>query len=356
MFHDMRNVLTSETETLADVVAALRARLPSSWKITARRDPPGPGLKPDAELLVAVPPDVTARLEVEIRLAPTPKSIGLIAARLRSRGPADGYLLFADYVSRRAREVLRAEGIGYADSTGNIWIALERPPLFIELAGADRNPWYEDRRIRSLRGPAAASVIRALCDFRPPYGVRELAERAQLSAASVSRVVSFLDDEALLTRTPRGSVEDVDWVGLVRRWAADYAFSSSNQARLALAPRGLPALIRNVQALDTYAVTGSLAAVLVAPVAAPALGAIYVDDLRAAMDVLGLRDVPTGANVMLVRPKSPVAFERTWTRDGTRYAALPQVAVDLLTSPGRGPAEGTALLEWMAVNEDAWRT
>jgi hypothetical protein len=172
----------------------------------------------------------------------------------------------------------------------------------------------------------------------------------------VSRIVSFLDGEALLTRTPKGSIADVDWAGLVRRWAADYAFLSSNQARPALAPRGLPALLRTVQALDRYAVTGSLAATLVAPVATPALGAIYVDDLRAAMDVMGLRDVPTGANVMLVRPKSPVAFERTWERNGTRYAALPQVAVDLLTSPGRGPAEGTALLEWMAVNKDAWRT
>jgi hypothetical protein len=58
---------------------------------------------------------------------------------------------------------------------------------------------------------------------------------------------------------------------------------------------------------------------------------------------------------MLVRPRSPVAFERTWERDGTRYAALSQVAVDLLTSPGRGPAEGEALIEWMAANEDAWR-
>jgi hypothetical protein len=298
---------------------------------------------------------MTARLNVEIKLAPTPKSMVEVVARLRSAGPADGYLLVADYVSRRTRELLRADGIGYADPTGNIRIALARPPMFIELEGADKNPWYEDRRIRSLRGPAAASVIRALCDFRPPFGVRELAQRAGLSPASVSRIVSFLDGEALLTRTPKGSVQDVDWAGLVRRWAADYSFSASSQARLALAPRGLSALLRNVQALDTYAVTGSLAATRVAPVAAPALGAVYVADLRAAMEVLGLRDVPTGSNVMLVRPRNPVAFERTWERDGTRYAALSQVAVDLLTSPGRGPAEGEALIEWMAANEDAWR-
>lgn len=32
-----------------------------------------------------------------------------------------------------------------------------------------------------------------------------------------------------------------------------------------------------------------------------------------------------------------------------------QVAVDLLTGPGRNPAEGQALLDWMEINERAWR-
>ncbi len=355
MFHGMRNVAVSETETLADVVALLRARLPSTWQISEQREVSSPGRRRDAELQIAVPPDMAVRLAVEIRLAPTPKSVGQVVDHLRSTGPADGYLLVADYVSRRTREVLRANGIGYADPTGNIHIELARPPLLIELEGADKNPRYEDRPIRSLRGPAAASVIRALCDFRPPYGVRELAQRAGSSTASVSRIVSFLDGEALLTRTPKGSVEDVDWAGVLRRWAVDYDFSTSNQARLALEPRGLSALLRNVQGLDRYAVTGSLAATRVAPIAAPALASVYVDDLRTAMEVLGLREVPTGSNVMLVRPKSPVAFERVWERDGIRYAALPQVAVDLLTSPGRGPSEGEALIQWMAGNENAWR-
>lgn len=32
-----------------------------------------------------------------------------------------------------------------------------------------------------------------------------------------------------------------------------------------------------------------------------------------------------------------------------------QVAVDLLTGPGRNPSEAVALLDWMAANERAWR-
>ncbi len=37
------------------------------------------------------------------------------------------------------------------------------------------------------------------------------------------------------------------------------------------------------------------------------------------------------------------------------YAALSQVAVDLLTGPGRNPAEGQALLDWMETDERTWR-
>lgn len=42
-------------------------------------------------------------------------------------------------------------------------------------------------------------------------------------------------------------------------------------------------------------------------------------------------------------------------RDGVWYAAPSQIAADLLTSPGRGPAEGEELIEWMFAHEGAWR-
>ena len=41
---------------------------------------------------------------------------------------------------------------------------------------------------------------------------------------------------------------------------------------------------------------------------------------------------------------------RTWT------PSLGRGEADLLTSPGRGPAEAEALMSWMERNQDAWRT
>ena len=49
-------------------------------------------------------------------------------------------------------------------------------------------------------------------------------------------------------------------------------------------------------------------------------------------------------------------FERSSLRRGLVTAAPSQGAVDLLTGPGREPAEGEELIGWMKGNENAWRT
>ena len=50
---------------------------------------------------------------------------------------------------------------------------------------------------------------------------------------------------------------------------------------------------------------------------------------------------------MLLAPFDDVVFERTTKRDGLTLVALSQLAVDLLTSPGRGPSEAEAILPMM---------
>ncbi len=173
----------------------------------------------------------------------------------------------------------------------------------------------------------------------------------------MSRVLNLLDREDLVQRKPRGPVEGVDWQALLRRWAQDYSVLESNRTASYLEPRGLPALIGRLSLEDVpYAVTGSLAASKLAPAAAARLAICYVDDAGGLAKRLGLRPAEAGANVILAEPFDPVVYERTWERDRATFAAPSQVAADLLTSPGRGPAEAEQLLSWMEANEDAWRT
>jgi hypothetical protein len=153
-------------------------------------------------------------------------------------------------------------------------------------------------------------------------------------------------------------VTDVRWADLIRRWTQDYTFPEANRVSSYLEPRGLPALVARLpKSSSRYAVTGSLAATDLAPIAAPRLAAVFVEsppDEAAA--VLGLRPAESGANVLLATPYDTVVFDRTRLRGELVCAGPSQVAADLLTGPGRSPAEGEALLTWMREHQDAWRT
>jgi hypothetical protein len=77
---------------------------------------------------------------------------------------------------------------------------------------------------------------------------------------------------------------------------------------------------------------------------------VYLDDPDEAANALNLTATDAGANVMLLAPFDDIVFERTRTEESVTYVAPSQAAVDLLTSPGRSPQEGEAVLEWMARN------
>jgi hypothetical protein len=106
---------------------------------------------------------------------------------------------------------------------------------------------------------------------------------------------------------------------------------------------------------DGYAATGSAAVSHLMSVAPVRLAQVFVPNADLVAQRLGLRAAEAGTNVVLAEPFDAVVFTRTTKRDGLTCAALPQVAVDLLTSPGRGPAEGDELLRWIAKNEGVWR-
>jgi hypothetical protein len=169
--------------------------------------------------------------------------------------------------------------------------------------------------------------------------------------------VEFLEREALIERYNRSPILDVDWRRLLERWSEDYGFQRSNVVVSCLQPRGLTTLVEVLRSAEElpYALTGSLAAERFEPYASPRLAMIYVDDLQEAIKRLDLRPVSTGANVLLAAGEYDVVFERTLSIDGLKIAAPSQIAVDLLTGPGRSAAEALALLDWMQAHEREWR-
>ena len=357
----MDGEVPTERRIARDVESILARRVPPGWTLCSEPAVRADRLAADLVLDVTSPGGETARLAVEIKSRVEPRRVPELAGRIRDLATAElpgaVPVLAAAYLSPRVRGVLRELDVGYIDTTGNVRIAAGTPGLFISAGGADKDPWPRRDVLQSLRGRGAACAVRAIVDVAPPFGVRELAEATGIPAPTLSRVLGLLEREGVVTRQSRGRVLAVDWHGVIRRWAEDYDQAGSNTATALLEPRGLGAITEKLRvAMLTYAATGALAAQYFDPVAPARAATLYVTDAVEAAESLGLRETDAGANVVLLEPFDRVVFDRTVERDGLRCVAPSQLAVDLLTGPGREPSQGERMLIWMEQNEDAWRT
>ena len=349
----MRNAKTRETAGERAAAKEVGRRLPAGWSAELCRDSSG-----EPALAIQAPDGRTARLVLRSRRRVSPRDIANLICQ--SGGSGNEILVVAPFLSPRSRDLLAEAGASYVDATGNLRVAIGDPAVFLEGHGEDRDPAEQPRSLKSLKGTATGRVVRALCDYVPTYGVRSLAQVSSTPLGTVSRVVSFLEQEALLTRDDRKQIATVDWPALITRWVRDYSVRTSNRMASYLEPRGLSSLPLKLATLERYAVTGSIAGPDIAPTR---LAMIYVDDVDAAASALDLVPTDAGANVWLLEPYDDVVFERTRLipfRSGELQnivvaAALSQVAADLLTSPGRGPQEGEALIDKMKKTEHEWR-
>ena len=372
LFSMMLNGLYPETALLDEVTENLRGRLPTGWSLGRLGQALRAGSarsRIDAVLTLTDSRGESATIIVEAKSRPLEaRMVSLLLDQWQQRllpqsreilgaGPSPSFMVISPFLGPSAKERLTEAGISYADATGNMRFVTDRPAVFIQTEGEVRNPWRENVPLRSLRGRGSARVVRAFLDYCPPFGTRELAALTNSAPASISRVSDLLERDSIIERaSPRGAIVSVDWQRLLRRWAVDYDFSAANRMIPCLEPRGLSNLFEKLSDADfSYAVTGSFAANRYAPLAEPRLAAIYAGDPSDAMKRLGLRPADTGANVVIGQPFDPVVFDRTECDAGVTYARVTQVAADLMTGPGRGPAEGEGLIEWMESNEEAWR-
>lgn len=350
----------TERQIVDHVVSTIGKLVPADWALAVEREPPASGRqRPDVVLHITAPDSAQATFVGEVKREASARQIHEALAQLHAylefvEGARP--LIIAPWLSARLRETLGAQNVSHADATGNVRLQADHPGLLLTASGADRNPWPTDKSLQSLRGTGAMRAVRALLDHAPPYGVRELAGRTNASAATLSRVIDLLERDGLAERDPKGAVADLDWIGTIRRWTQDYDVLSTNTAASYLQPRGVDALTDRLRAAPArYAVTGSLAAQAFAPIAPTRLAMVYVEGPSNVADALDLRPVDGGGNAILLEPYDDVVFERTVDRNGLALVNPAQLAVDLLTGPGRSPSEGEELLAWMKDHTDVWR-
>ncbi len=374
MFHVTRNAAkcgTSGSELVRAVKETIRSVLPSMWSISVAPQPTfgrrRGSEQPDALLSIIAPDGTEAVVLIECKGIVAPRDIARVADQLdrftaRSEVKVEGAMLVAPFISPTTRVQLDQRGVGWFDVTGNLRLRLDRPVIFLDRTGADRSGFRDpaDRLLKSLRGPAAAKVVLELCETSLPVGVRELAERAQVGAATSARVLELLDREAVVDRSEDGTVTAVRTRSLIDRWTQDYKVMGSNEVIAALDPRGLTNALKKLLSVDArVAVTGSAAARAylpadVTPVSPLVSLSLYTDDPISLIDQLGLKTVERGANILVMRPYDNVVHAKSRTVAGIEYAPPAQVVADLMTGPGRSSEEAEQLMAALGSTEQDW--
>ncbi|WP_241546455.1 MULTISPECIES: helix-turn-helix domain-containing protein [Streptomyces] len=273
-------------------------------------------------------------------------------------------LVLTPWLSRQVQSLLRKHDISYLDLMGNVSLRVPRPAIVIYTEGATRAPQAlaKEPSRTTLAGPKAGRLVRVLTDVRPPFRAGELAQASGLSLGYVSRLLDTLEDQLLIRRDGR-VITFVDWPNLLRARAAREVLLRKGSFVGLLAPNGIPYVIKRIRhlpqsALANIAVTGTHAAHAVAPLSAGGQLMVYVsprmdeDDLG---DELGLLPVDENADVLLLQARDRSVFERSEIVEGVPHVALSQVALDCLAGPGRMPAEGEAVIEYMKGHEDLWQ-
>jgi len=336
-------MMNSSNRVITSASRVLQARLPPGWAV--ERVAPSSRMP---RLRITSKEGRSRELLVSALARPDPR----VARQIPKQRPL---LVAAPYLSRGVRAAIEDEGASYVDQTGNVRLVLDEPGLFIVASGAESNPWPEGRRF-TLRGAKAGRVVCVLARTAPPIGVRELAAAADTDPGYVSRLLGMLDREAIVDRTGRGRVERVEWRKLLLRWSEEAPLERRAAASTWLAARGLKSFWDGLRGAGfPYLVTGSAVAAGIALVAPTRLASVYVEDPDGVANMLGLRAADAGANVVLLHPEDGSLLDRADDRDGLRTATLPVVVADLLSGPGRSPAEAEALMDWMAAHEEVWR-
>ena len=341
------------------LLKTLSETLPPSWTPHWKEGAAAKDKLRDATLSIRAEDGHTAELAVEFKKNFDARDIPSIVDRSKGdREQKPLTLAITRYLPMRTRDALTGAGISYFDATGNMRLVVDDPALFISQRGLDRDPWRSaERPMSSLRGLPAARVVRALVDFPPPRGVREVSELAGASLGSTARTIDLLDREALIGRDESGAIRSVDWPALLERWSNDYDPSRGRRVVGLLAPRGVESVRNGLRGWrGRYAISGSLAAAQWEPYAATKLAIVYAADAEKVQSRLKLVDPPSTPNVLVIEPGDDLPFERTITQDDLRFASHSQVVVDLLSGTGRNPEEGNALIGWMKDHEDAWRS
>jgi hypothetical protein len=343
-----------EKDLIAEAAQRLREVLEEVPSVDVLRIEQQPSGAPDGapDLIVEIQtPAGPRQLLVEVKTEGLPRTLRRAAEQLKAYASSlpDAYgVVAAPYTSDQGRALCRQLEVGCLDLAGNVLLAFDQ--VLIAKSGYP-NPAPERKLQRALFSPRSTRVMRVLlADPARRWYVRDLAAEARISLAQTSGLKRALLEQDLLGEERRRI-----WLArpeqLLREWAKSYTYNEANAVREFYSMLRLPQLEERLAAECEqrglrYALTLFSGADRVAPFTRYDRAAAFVegglDDIVAALE---LKSVPSGANLILLRPYDEGVFYGLQDVGGAKVASDIQLYLDLRSYKGRGEEAAEFLYE-----------
>ena len=282
-------------------------------------------------------------LLLEITSVGQPRQIRAAITRLGElRAEMDGVypVAVAQYISSQGAALLKRNGLGYLDLSGNCFLNFDN--VLIEKEGKP-NLRPSTRPLKALFAPRATRVVRALL-VEPSHLWRldELARASQVSLGHAHNVLKRLGDLAWVERGEQQRIVLSKPADLLDAWVDAYTYRLNGIATYFSPERITRKLVGELaragqDAGRRLAFTLHAGAALVAPnVRFPAIHCYVEGDPEPIARTLGLRPGEDEGNVYLMTPYDPGVFHAPIIKSGIPVVSLPQLYVDLYHYERRG--------------------
>ena len=260
-------------------------------------------------------------------------------------------ILVSPYISDRTAQICEENGMGYFDYAGNCWFVGHS--IYLSERG-NKNPHPKQCSAVSIfeRSSVVSSLIlrELFADINKVWKLKHLSQKVGCSIGQVSKVMAFLTRNAWAAKTADGYA--VSEPGLIlEEWSRAYG-SKETSSYSCYSLDSLPVLEGNLQRLrqdmgiDSY-LTCFSGGVRYAPVVRYNKVHVYIApaDIQEAVSYLGIKEVGSGANVVIFPLENDSYIKDSRMIEGSMVVSPLQIYLDTMQLKGRGEEMAEAVLK-----------
>lgn len=256
-------------------------------------------------------------------------------------------LAISTYIGPNSAEILKKNGIGYLDLSGNCYLSFDN--IFIEKEGKP-NIFPSKRPLKSLFSKKASRVVRILlAEPDRPWRFDELARMAGFSIGHAYNVAKSLIDMDFAEKDAKNRVAVKNPGRLLDEWAEQYTYKINPVTIYYSSEVDINNLILDIsrfgkEANEKCVFTMHAGAHLIAPhVRFGSVHFYYQGNREELARNLGLTLAEFAGNVHIMTPYDDGIFHSLIQKDIIWIVPLPQLYVDLYHYEGRGQEQAAYL-------------